>query len=320
MSTARTSDAPSAGSHVAGGYMGFVGVDTSGSSIMRVFPEWARILALPTDRLVGHDLPVGASADAYVQLVTRIRDDPEHRGALVTTHKMALYDAAHGLFDSIDPFAAACGEISSIAKRDGRLLGHAKDPLTAGLALSEFLPPDHFARTGGAAVVLGAGGAGTALTWDLQERDDRPTRTIVTDTSLSRLDHLRGVHGRRGTPPDAIEYVHVVAPETSSDLLASVPAGSLVVNASGLGKDRPGSPLPDDAMFPRDAIVWEFNYRGSLEFLHQARAQEAERGLTVVDGWRYFIHGWTQVIAEVFDIELTPELVEELADAATAVR
>jgi shikimate 5-dehydrogenase len=320
MSTSRTTDAPSAGSHVAGGYMGFVGVDTYGSSIMRVFPEWAKILDLPTDRLVGHDLPVGASSDAYVQLVTRIRDDPEHRGALVTTHKMALYDAAYNLFDSLDPFAAACGEISSIAKRDGRLLGHAKDPLTAGLALAEFLPPDHFARTGGAAVILGAGGAGTALTWDLQEREDRPARTIVTDTSLTRLDHLRSVHDRRGTPSDAIEYVHVGSPETSSGLLASVPAGSLVVNASGLGKDRPGSPLPDDAVFPRDAVVWEFNYRGSLEFLHQARAHEAERGLTVVDGWRYFIHGWTQVIAEVFDIELTPELVEELAEAATAVR
>jgi shikimate 5-dehydrogenase len=313
-------DAPATGIGVDGGYMGFVGVDTGGSSIMRVFPEWARILELPTDRLVGHDLPVGAPADAYVRLVEAIRDDPQHRGALVTTHKMALYDAAHGLFDSIDPFAAACGEVSSIAKRDGRLLAHAKDPLTASLALAEFLPEGHFAATGAAAVVLGAGGAGTALTWDLQERDDRPDRTIVTDTSITRLDHLRAVHERRGTADGAIEYVRVGSPEDSSELLTSVPAGSLVVNASGLGKDRPGSPLPDDALFPPDAIVWEFNYRGSLEFLEQARAQEMERGLTVVDGWRYFIHGWTQVIAEVFDVELTPELVERLADAATAVR
>jgi shikimate 5-dehydrogenase len=320
MTTARTTDAPSAGAHTDGGYMGFVGVDTSGSSIMRVFPEWARILDLPTDRLVGHDLPVGASADAYVHLVERIRDDPRHRGALVTTHKMALYDAAHGLFDSVDPFALACGEVSSITKRDGRLLGHAKDPLTAGLALAEFLPAEHFATTGAAALVLGAGGAGTALTWDLQERDDRPTRTIVTDTSLERLEHLRAVHARRGTPDGAIEYVLVGTPESSTQLLADAPPGSLVVNASGLGKDKPGSPLPDDAEFPRNAVVWEFNYRGSLEFLHQARAQEQERGLTVVDGWRYFIHGWTQVIAEVFDLDLTPELVEELAEAASAVR
>ncbi|RUR02078.1 shikimate dehydrogenase [Labedella endophytica] len=300
--------------------MGFIGVDTGGSSIMRVFPEWARILDLPTDRLVGHDLPVGASDDAYVQLVERIRDDPEHRGALVTTHKMALYGAAHHLFDSLDPFAVACGEVSSIAVRDGRLLGHAKDPLTAALALDDVLPPDHFATTGATALVLGAGGAGTALTWSLQERLDRPARTVVTDTSAERLAHLRSVHERRGTDEGAIEYVRVGSPEASRDLLAETPPRSLVVNASGLGKDRPGSPLPADAVFPENAVVWEFNYRGTLEFLAQARAQEDERGLTVVDGWRYFIHGWSQVIAEVFDIDLTPELVERLADAAAAVR
>jgi shikimate 5-dehydrogenase len=300
--------------------MGFVGVDTAGSSIMRVFPEWARVLDLPTNRLVGHDLPVGASADAYVQIVERIRDDPQHRGALVTTHKMALYSAAHGLFDAFDSFAVACGEVSSIAKRDGRLLGHAKDPLTAGLALAEFLASDHFATTGATALVLGAGGAGTALTWYLQDREDRPARTIVTDTSTERLEHLRSVHERRGTADDAIEYVRVGSPEASKDLLAEMPSRSLVVNASGLGKDRPGSPLPDDAVFPENAVVWEFNYRGTLEFLAQARAQQDDRGLTVVDGWRYFIHGWSQVIAEVFDIDLTPEIVERLAEAATAVR
>jgi shikimate 5-dehydrogenase len=320
MSSSASTRTRVAATEVDGSYMGFIGVDTSGSSIMRVFPEWARILGLPTDRLVGHDLPVGASADAYVQLVERIRDDPHHRGALVTTHKMAVYSAAHALFDSFDPFAIACGEVSSIAKRDGVLLGHAKDPLTAGLALDEFLPSDHFATTQAHAIVLGAGGAGTALTWHLQERGDRPARTIVTDTSPDRLHHLRSVHARRGTLDDAIEYVRVGSPEASTAILDAAPAGSLVVNASGLGKDRPGSPLADDAVFPRDAVVWEFNYRGSLEFLRHAEAQAEERGLEVVDGWRYFIHGWSQVVAEVFDLELTPELVERLAEAASAVR
>ena len=39
-------------------------------------------------------------------------------------------------------------------------------------------------------------------------------------------------------------------------------------------------------------------------FLRQARAQQAARKLQVEDGWVYFIHGWTQVIAEVFDIRI----------------
>jgi shikimate 5-dehydrogenase len=102
--------------------------------------------------------------------------------------------------------------------------------------------------------------------------------------------------------------------------LAALPPRSLVVNATGLGKDRPGSPLPEAARFPERAVVWELNYRGPLEFLAQARRQEQDRDLTVVDGWRYFIHGWSQVVAEVFDLPMEPALVARLAEAAESVR
>lgn len=302
------------------GHMGFVGVSTAQSSIMKIFPVWAEILGLPTRTLIGHDLPVDATPGQYVRLVEQIRDDPDHRGALVTTHKMGLYAAAGGLFDELDQFSTLCGEISSISKRDGRLVGHAKDPITAGLALGEFLPADHFGRTGAHAVCLGAGGAGTALTWNLADRDDAPDLIVVTDTSRERLDHLRSVHERRGTPDDLIRYVLADDPAATRNVFAAAPEGSVVVNASGLGKDRPGSPVPDGTSFPHKAYVWEFNYRGTLEFLAQARAQEAASDLVVVDGWRYFIHGWSQVIAEVFGVELTEELVGRLSEAALASR
>jgi shikimate 5-dehydrogenase len=78
----------------------------------------------------------------------------------------------------------------------------------------------------------------------------------------------------------------------------------MVVNATGLGKDGPGSPLTDAVPFPDHGLVWEFNYRGDLVFLDQARAAAAARSLTVHDGWVYFIHGWTRVIAEVFDADI----------------
>ena len=74
-----------------------------------------------------------------------------------------------------------------------------------------------------------------------------------------------------------------------------------------MGKDRPGSPLTDNCKFPKHGIVWEFNYRGTLEFMHQAEAQKDERDLQIEDGWTYFIHGWTQVISEVFHIDITGE-------------
>jgi len=303
-----------------GGYMGFIGVSTGSSSIMRVFPAWAEVLGLPTANLVGHDLPMDATPAQYVAMVERIRDDPHHRGALVTTHKMNVFAAASDLFDELDPFAVSCAEISSISKRGDRLIGRAKDPLTVDLALNDFLPADHFARTGAEVVILGAGGSGTALSWALAERADAPAKITVTARDDDALTHLREVHRQHGTPEGLITYVRTDTVQEAAAIVASAPTGSLIVNATGLGKDRPGSPLPDDVVFPEGAWVWEFNYRGSLEFLHQARAQEAAQGLHVVDGWRYFIHGWSQVVADVFEIDLTPEIVERLADAAKSVR
>lgn len=303
-----------------GGYMGFVGVSTGSSSIMKVFPKWAEVLGLPTENLIGHDLPMDATPEQYVAMVEQIRDDPQHRGALVTTHKMNVFSAASDLFDELDPFAVSCSEISSISKRGDRLIGRAKDPLTVDLALNDFLPADHFARTEGEVVILGAGGSGTALSWALAERADAPAKITVTARDDDRLDHLREVHRQHGTADGLIAYARTDTVQDAAAIVAAAPAGSLIVNATGLGKDRPGSPLPDDVAFPESAWVWEFNYRGSLEFLHQARAQEAPRGLHVVDGWRYFIHGWSQVVADVFEIDLTPEIVERLAEAAESVR
>ncbi|WP_136024036.1 MULTISPECIES: shikimate dehydrogenase family protein [unclassified Microbacterium] len=301
-------------------YMGFVGVTTASSSIMKVFPLWADILDLPTRTLVGHDLPMDAEPEQYRAMVEQIRDDPHHRGALVTTHKMNVYAAASDLFDELDPFAVSCSEISSIAKRGTVLSGRAKDPITVDLALNDFLPADHFARTGGAVVILGAGGSGTALSWALAERADAPSKITVTARTQDKLDHLREVHRQHGTREGLIEYVVTATPADADALVAAAPAGSVIANATGLGKDRPGSPLTDAVVFPEGAYAWEFNYRGSLEFLHQAEAQASARGLHVVDGWRYFIHGWSQVVADVFELDLTPDVVERLAEAAESVR
>ena len=94
--------------------------------------------------------------------------------------------------------------------------------------------------------------------------------------------------------------------------------GSLIINATGLGKDRPGSPLGDGAPFPRDAIVWEINYRGDLAFLRQAKAQARAKRLKVQDGWMYFIFGWTQVMAEVYHRPIEGETLAELSNIAAA--
>lgn len=160
-------------------YMGFVGVTTSNSSIMKIFPAWAEALDLPTRTLIGHDIPLDSPPETYRSVIQSIRDDPHHLGALVTTHKMAVFNAALDLFDSVDDLARTFGEISSVAKRGARLIGAAKDPLTVRLALEEFVSPDHFATTGGAALILGSGGAGCALSYQLAQRLDVPTSSFA---------------------------------------------------------------------------------------------------------------------------------------------
>jgi shikimate 5-dehydrogenase len=303
--------------------MEFIGVTTGSSSIMKIFPRWAQVLNLGEARLKGHDLPLGAHPDLYRLTVEQIRSDPLSMGALVTTHKINLLAAARDLFDELDPYARLCEEVSCISKREGRVIGHAKDPITAGRSLRTLLGPGYFRRTGGEVLCLGAGGTGTAISVYLVEGQtpaDPPSRIVMVDKSHESLDALRRVHGRLGTSSTEIEYVENADPAQNDELLDALPPGSLIVNASGMGKDIPGSPVTDSARFPERGVVWELNYRGELDFLRQARRQERTRDLRVEDGWLYFLHGWSEVIAEVFHVELTPERFELLSTEAEAIR
>ena len=300
----------------------FVGVTTGKSAIMRVFPAWAEHLGLRNVVMSGHDLPIHAEAQRYRDVVSAIKDDPLELGGLVTTHKIDLFNACRDLFDYVDPYAELCGEVSSLSKRDGQFRAHAKDPISSGRSLDEFVEQGYWARTGAGALLFGAGGANLAITLHLmtaREPDDRPRRIVVVNRSPARLESMRSVHEQLGADVK-VEYVENADARENDRLLATVPPDSLIVNGTGMGKDSPGSPITDDGVFPERALVWELNYRGELDFLHQARRQEAARGLVVEDGWRYFIHGWTCVVEEVFDVEMTPTVVNELSEIALRLR
>jgi shikimate dehydrogenase len=290
---------------------------------MKVFPRWARVLGLGDARLEGRDLPLDAEPELYRRAVEQIRRDLLSVGALVTTHKINLLAAAYDLFDELDPYAQLCEEVSCISKRDGRVIGHAKDPITSGRSLEAMLDPGYFRRTGGEVLCLGAGGSGTAISVYLMGRRDpadRPARIVMVDRKRKNLDALRRVHERLGSSSILVEYVENADPTKNDKLMAGLPSGSVVVNATGMGKDVPGSPVTDDGLFPLNGVVWELNYRGELDFFRQARGQQAARNLTVEDGWLYFLHGWSEAIAEVFDVELTPERFQALSSEAETIR
>ncbi|WP_289041947.1 shikimate dehydrogenase [uncultured Aliiroseovarius sp.] len=284
----------------------FIGVTTGASSIMKVFPQWAEYLGLGDVAIKGIDLVPHDSVENYRAVVDFIKNDPLSLGALVTTHKLDLFQAAHDMFDVIDVHAELMAETSCLSKRDGKLICHAKDPISSGLSIDGFVPDGHFAKTGAEVMSIGAGGSTIALTWHLMQESrgaDRPSKIYVTNRSQPRLDHIRDIHERLGSDI-ACEYILAPTPEDNDRVLGMLKPGSLVINATGLGKDAPGSPLTFAGDFPQRAIVWELNYRGDLVFLDQAKAQKDAKSLQIEDGWTYFIHGWTQVIAEVFDVDI----------------
>lgn len=299
----------------------FIGVSTTQSSIMRVFPKWMAILGQPV-QLVGYDAPLGAPAAVYRAIVQHIKDDPLAYGALITAHKIDLLNTARDIFDELEAYAVLCNEVSCISKRAGRLEGRATDMVSAYLAWQGLVTPGYFARTGGQVLCLGGGGAAVAISVSLAEAQnpaDWPARFTLVDISEERLNNLRRIHGQIRTDVQ-FEYVLNADPQRNDELMAALPSGSVVINATGLGKDRPGSPISDHGVFPQNGLVWELNYRGALDFLQQARRQEQGRMLTVADGWLYFLHGWTQVVTQVLRLELRPELFAQLDQAASAFR
>ena len=308
--------------HVEKPTMYFFGVTTGQSAINRIFPIWADIVGLHNAHLQGLDFALHDDPERYRKAVAQIKYDPLSRGALVTTHKIDVLEAAHDMFDDFNKFARLCGDLSCISKRDGKLIGHALDPVSAGETLQEMFEPGYWQRTGGEVFCIGAGGSAISITYHLLTQppvEDRPGRIVVVNRSQPRLTKLQEIVDEL-KPSVQMEYILNEDPKVNDEIMASLIPGSMVINATGMGKDRPGSPITNEGSFPEAGVVWELNYRGELKFMHQALAQKDSHKLVIHDGWRYFIHGWSQHIAEVFHLKLTPVLVDRLAEAAEIIR
>lgn len=296
----------------------FIGVTTTKSSIMKIFPLWTKELGHPEVTIEGVDLKLHDTAQAYCQAVAQIKYDPNSLGGLVTAHKISLYEAAHDLFDFFDPYAQICGEVSSISKRDGALEGHAKDPISSGLSLDAILGDGYFDQTGGEVLSYGPGGSTTAIALHLINKAsaaDRPHRFVVVGRSTRSLERLEQTLAGKKTDI-LFEYILNEDPQRNDAIMEQMPPASIIINATGMGKDLPGSPITDQGLFPEKSIAWELNYRGELGFMHQALAQCDTRKVRVEDGWLYFLHGWTQVIAQVYHQEIAGELFDRLAKIA----
>ena len=292
----------------------FVGISTGGSLAHRAFPRWMELLGADAV-LESADLAPGSGERAYRELVRRIRDDDGILGAVITSHKLAVHRAARDLLAPGDPYVDALGEVNAIAGATA----HARDPLAVAAVLPRItggtVPPE--------VLCLGGGGAGLAvvvsLLWEragsaLLPRAAVPRRVVVTDARAARVADVQA--RLRALPPTGAA-VTVVGAERNAGELARLGERALVVNATGLGKDAPGSPLPPGARFPAPAVAWDANYRGELAFLREAGAQP---GVRAHDGWTYFVHGWAQALAPILGLRVDEALVGAMAEVAAPLR
>ncbi|MEV6347584.1 hypothetical protein [Actinoplanes sp. NPDC051851] len=287
----------------------FIGVSTGQSLINEAFPLWMSDIGRAI-RLRGRDVPLGAPTDTYRSLIRELTADDDVLGAVITTHKVAVLREARDLIAGLDPLAAECGEVSAIRRQDGTLTGYARDPLSIGRVVAEIWPD------GGDLLCLGAGGSAIALGRHLLSRPEPPRRLTFTDQSEASARHLRAVlepwAQRRGA-----DLTVRVGTGPWDDLLAAAPPGALIVNATGLGKDRPGSPLSAYAAFPPKAVVWDLNYRGDLAILRQARERD---DLTAYDGWNLFCHGWAAALGPILDLTDEAATARRFAELAGPLR
>jgi shikimate dehydrogenase len=165
--------------------------------------------------------------------------------------------------DDLSSEAAALQAVNTVVNADGMLAGHSTD----GDGFLRALDDEGIAVAGQRAVVVGAGGAGRAITH-----------------ALGRIGAHVTVAARR---PDAARSAASLAPGGVAVALDELPVDrfDLVVNATPIGMD--GEPPPfDTARLRNGQFVFDTVYPAETPLLREARA----RGLRAAGGVGMLVH------------------------------
>lgn len=174
---------------------------------------------------------------------------PDCLGANVTVpHKEAVIP----LLDEIDPLAGRIGAVNTIVNRDGRLCGYNTDMTGFARALRE---EGGFDPSGAQVVLLGAGGAGRAVTMALVE--GKAATVTISDIDRERADRLVHDLGRQG------ETILRTVPPGEENLAAVMKKCQLLVNCTPIGMRHSQAehdlPIPAE-LIPARALVFDIIY------------------------------------------------------------
>lgn len=289
----------------------FLGVSTAHSSVHSLFGKWCQAIAVEA-RMVGVDIPIGASKEVYERFSGEYLCLEHVIGGLVTSHKAALFEHCRSWFSHLTRDAESLEEIGAIYQQGGSWAADAPDVRASGVVVSKLLSTSQWRGGAKHVVIFGAGGAGLALSVALASLDERPSEIVLTECWADRARTVQRILRHRNLD----HFIELLPAERNQELLDNRPSGTLFVNASGLGKDMPGSPVLSFRNIAKNSIAWDFNYRGDLLFLKQAYAEVGAKSLVVEDGWRYFFSGWAHVVCKVFGKMCTESVVESFATAA----
>jgi shikimate dehydrogenase len=169
------------------------------------------------------------------------------------------------LLDELSPEAQAMGAVNTVVNRDGRLVGHNTDGSGWAWGFRRALPEADLGRV----VLLGAGGAGSAIAQAVLGLGAAQLRIVDTEAARAQglADALNARHGGRVQAlPDVAQAL-----EGATGLIHATPTGMAKL---------PGLPLPAALLRPSLWVCEVVYFPIETELLKAARAA----GCRTVDG------------------------------------
>ncbi len=196
------------------------------------------------------------------------------------------------LLDALSDEARAMGAVNTVVFKDGQAIGHNTDGSGWAWGFQRALPDADL----GCVVLLGSGGAGSAIAHALMRMGAKQLRIVDVDPARAQAlaDALNALYGDRA--------------EGVADIATALQGATGLVHATPTGMTKlPGLPLPADLIVPTLWVSEVVYFPLETELLKVARA----RGCRVVDGGTMAVGQAVGAFEHFTGLQADPERVEQ---------